>query len=177
MEGRTFMPILFIFITIILFITLYVIGYMECWDEKIKKINFKLNLKSMNIKSLLKALRFACVPTMAILALVFFAIFDIQKTVSFITSQDGWAVFIRIVSLVAELLIIAFMYVEYEKEESVNRVKSSIPNLNKDDSHDVGYHTSLYNLNAKWTSSDTYKAHYTNDSDIMIIVRTPKSKN
>ena len=71
----------------------------------------------MNIPALTKALKFACLPTLSLLVLLFFAFFSITKTVAFISSDDGFAIFLRIIAFLGEVLLVGIYYDKYRKEE------------------------------------------------------------
>lgn len=73
----------------------------------------------MKVKAFMMALKFACLPTLSLLVLLFFGFFSISKTIDFISSNNGWAIFLRIFCVILEIALIWFMYNKYLKEECI----------------------------------------------------------
>lgn len=73
--------------------------------------------KTMNTTALLRALKFVCIPTLSLLVLLFFAFFSVSKTIAFISSDDGWAIALRIIAFIAEIVLVVWKYLEYNREE------------------------------------------------------------
>lgn len=72
----------------------------------------------MNIKILMQALKFACLPTLSILVLLFFGFFSITETFAFISSNSGWAIALRVAIVLAEGALVWYMYDHYLKIET-----------------------------------------------------------
>lgn len=118
----------------------------------------------MNVTALTKALKFACLPTLSLLALLFFGFFSITKTIEFIASDNGWAIFLRIVAFLAEVFLILYFYEEYKKEEIINGIKAT----NKGS---ISSYKEIYKIKNYWSSSDIYIVYETEDSNTVIIKR------
>ena len=71
------------------------------------------------IRILVKALRFAFIPTLSVCLLLFFGFFSVKDTLDFIGSRNGWAILLRVVLALAELALIVFMYIFYLNEEKM----------------------------------------------------------
>lgn len=125
----------------------------------------------MNFKYLFKALRFACLPTLSVLVLLFFAFFDIGKTIAFISSDNAAAIILRICLVLAEIALIIIMYNEYEKKDLIenpwNHIKSKRPSS-------LTYTTYVSDLRGDWARSDNYEAFGTSDDDYILVHRKPK---
>jgi hypothetical protein len=140
----------------------------------------------MNIKIFAKALRFACLPTLSILVLLFCGFFSISKTLAFISSSDGWAIALRVGLMIAEIALIYIMYMQYleahikeEKEKENVRIRaekevkrlaalnSDLPKEKKGQS--THYHTEVYRIFENANADDNYVIYDTTDKDIKII--------
>jgi len=67
----------------------------------------------MNYKLLGKAMSFMFLPTLGILIILLVGFFDPIAMWIFIKSNDGWAVFTRVVLLIAEIALITSLYFHY----------------------------------------------------------------
>lgn len=123
----------------------------------------------MNVTALTKALKFACLPTLSLLALLFFGFFSITKTIEFIASDNGWAILLRIVAFLAEVFLVLYFYDKYKTEEilegNINIFNKTKYNSTKE----------LYKLKDSWSSSDNYYVYDTNDSNVVCIKRVDKN--
>ncbi len=167
----------------ILFIAIaFVIILSPLWCEGMWELlfvlykNFKqkskqFNLQTMNIKYLFQALRFACLPTLSVLTILFFAFFDIGKTIGFISSDHGFAITLRIILVIGEIALVIAMYFKYQHEgELENSIKG-----NKSKTYiEVDYNTYVKNLNNEWDSSNIYRRYLTGDPNIVVIERKLK---
>jgi hypothetical protein len=125
----------------------------------------------MNLTALTKALKFACLPTLSLLLLLFFAFFSISETIAFISSNDGIAVTLRVLAFITEIIVVGVYYDKYSKEEIFEgRTK-------KTNKRSVSGRTDLYDLNSRWSSSDDYFVMDTEDSNIIYVERVEKSNN
>jgi hypothetical protein len=125
----------------------------------------------MNTKSLAKALKFACLPTLSLLLLLFFAFFSISKTVEFISSDDGLAITLRIVAFVAEVVLIGYYYAVYVKEEIIKG------NTTTSGKRSVSGRSDLCDLENNWRGNDDYYVHKTESPNIVYIERVSSSSD
>lgn len=130
------------------------------------------NLNKMKTKYLFQALKFACLPTLSVLTLLFFGFFDIAKTIAFISSDSGWAITLRVLLVIVEAILIYIMYNHYEIEGDKKDKRDKAGISENEDGTPVDYSKSIYDLRRNWGSSDKYK-YYTKSDDIILIERTP----
>lgn len=128
----------------------------------------------MNTKYLFQALKFACLPTLSVLTILFFGFFNILETINFISSTNGWAILLRIIMVIAEIVLVIIMYYKYRKEGELLDAKNGKIDSNRRNIH---YGTDVYRIDNNWSSDDKYFIHETKDSDIVIIERVPKLKS
>ncbi len=126
----------------------------------------------MNTKYLFQALRFACLPTLSVLALLFFAFFDIARTLAFISSDNWFAILLRILLVIAEVALVVIMYKDYEKKGIIEDVKKG---KRSDDAQNVNGENDLYTIERNWSYNDSFKMYRTENENIIVIERTPKS--
>lgn len=128
----------------------------------------------MKVKAFMMALKFACLPTLSLLVLLFFGFFSISKTIDFIASNNGWAIFLRIFSVIVEIALVWFMYNKYLKEESLKTAGKSVATgtriSNQDRIFECFGDTYSNNLN-------NYYLHRTEHSDVIVIKRNIKISN
>jgi hypothetical protein len=72
----------------------------------------------INTKALLKAMGYMFLPSFAILFVIFIGFFNWSNFVAFVTSQDGWAIFMRIAMLIAEIVLVTWLYFDFLKDEN-----------------------------------------------------------
>ncbi len=175
-------PIIAVSVLGFFFLAIIVALIEDCFNIDIK-YNLKqfyrrikqLKFKQMKMKYLAQALRFACLPTLAVLLLLFFGFFSIDKTMAFISSDNGWAIGLRVILVIAEIGLVYVMYNEFEEKGEIEerRKKAGI------DVDEVGkileYNNPVYQLVRGWNHDDEYKA-YKKEGDIVLIQRTPKAK-
>ncbi len=82
----------------------------------------------MKIKLLFKALKFACLPTLSILILLFCGFFSITKAITWISSNEGLAIFLRVAMVIAEVILVSIMYLQYAKEDAIKNSEEYIGN-------------------------------------------------
>jgi hypothetical protein len=122
----------------------------------------------MNLVALSRALRFACVPTLSLLALLFFAFFSVTRTITFISSDDGAAVALRIVAFLAEVILVSCLYSKYRKEE-VLKGNTGLKNKRERNSN-----YEIHDLKESgWYKRDTYYVQDTDDDNIVYVQRVP----
>ena len=119
----------------------------------------------MKMKYLWPALKFACLPTLYILVLLFFGFFSISGTLAFIASSSGWAITLRVFAVISEIVLVYYMYNKYEEEDIINNPEIS------EHPKEISSRQSLYDIQNHWSSSDKYFLHKTNSSDIILIER------
>ncbi len=129
----------------------------------------------MNAKILAQALKFACLPTLSVLVLLFFGFFSISKTIAFISSDDSWAVFLRVTAVIAEIILVTVMYKQYESEEQkkmlINNPENFLERCSLISSNERVY--SVLNGN----SSDDYYVYPTSNPNIKLIERKYQLQN
>lgn len=121
----------------------------------------------MNTVALTKALRFACLPTLSLLILLFFAFFDFGRTLEFISSTEPLAVVLRIVAFGGEVILVYFMYTKYLREEAIKGGgKVNSERYIRDSSY-------IRDIKVSWGSNDSYSVQDTEDSNVVLIIRKP----
>lgn len=134
----------------------------------------------MKIKYLFQALRFACLPTLSILVLLFFGFFSIDKTISFISSNDGWAIFLRVLLVIAEITLIIYMYIDYknkgEYEDLINQKSETINNCLVNNSRSISSYTEAKGLKGDWHKNDGFKVYETEIKNIVLVERILKNE-
>lgn len=70
----------------------------------------------MDYKALVKALKFIFLPTLAVLLFIWFATLSLTGVLSFIVSDSGWAIAVRILLLLIEGALVWWMYDKYRIE-------------------------------------------------------------
>lgn len=129
----------------------------------------------MKIRILMQALKFVCLPTLAMMVLLFFGFFSISETIKFISSTNTLAVIIRIVLVIGEFALVYHMYEHYLKiAQREELLKNS--DINGKNGYNIPYHTDIYQLERPWNSDDTFFKFHTENPDIIIIERKPKTR-
>lgn len=163
-----------VFIIILFIIGLLCIYFSIIYKQlklKIKQLK-QLKFKQMKTKYLFQALKFACLPTLSVLTLLFFGFFDIAKTIEFISSDSPWAITLRVLLVIAEMFLIYVMYDHYESEGEKKDKRDNAGISENDNGTPIDYSKSIYDLKRDWKSSDKYN-YYTKSEDIILIERTP----
>lgn len=123
-------------------------------------------------KALMQAIQFACLPTISLLLLLFFGFFSIEKTISFITSDNGWAIAIRLIALLGEFGLIWYLYKEYADKEIIlekeAHIQSQVNNKQELDYKTRSYSTELHYLHTRWSSGDKYFSTLIDDNHVLI---------
>lgn len=120
----------------------------------------------INIKAFIKAFSYTLIPTLGFF-FVLVGFLSWEKFVVFVTSDDSTSVFVRIYSVIAEVIIFLILYFYYLKEEIFH--KKLTPDREK-------FYTSKgTRVSDLFKDGDEYKYGYayyrTEDSDIIIIER------
>ncbi len=121
----------------------------------------------MKTKALMQALKFACLPTLSLLILLFFAFFSISKTIDFISSNNRFAIALRIITFLGEVALVYLMYRKYLKEEKIRII------LNKDikdyEGSPVRFNKEIYLLFPNQDYNKGFTIHRTEFEDILLI--------
>lgn len=130
-------------------------------------------------KSLMRAIQFAFLPTISLLLLLFFGFFSIEKTINFITSDSFWAIAIRVIAFLAEIVLIWALYNDYAKEEKqeelIQKVTSNIEDTSDQNWIGISSGREMYMLSRDWGSRDTYK-YIPIDANHVLIKHIPEVK-
>ena len=100
------------------------------------------------------------------------------KTIEFISSDSGWAVFLRVVVFLAEIGLIVYFYLTYLKEEIINEAsknKESLVGQSKKES--ISRRKQVEEFFGSTSYSDEYYQYATEHKNIIIIERIPKKES
>lgn len=137
--------------------------------KKLNKLNnFKPNQNKMKTKYLMQAMRFACLPTLSVLMLLFFGFFSISRTLAFISSNEGLAIAIRVVLFIAEVVLVYIMYKHYEKEDI--RIQTGCDNNGRS----ISGRKNIYEIFGSEYYDSMFKVYNTNNEDIITVERIIK---
>lgn len=100
----------------------------------------------MNYKILLKAMGLMFLPTLSVLFIMLVGFFDFTAMKDFITSNSGWAIFLRILLVLLEVVCVVYLYLHYSKEDLIKNPKKNGPE------------SSLYEFGQKLTRDQQYKS-------------------
>jgi len=126
----------------------------------------------MKIKILAQALKFACLPTLSVLLLLFFGFFSISKTIDFIASDNGFAIALRVIVVILEIVLVYFMYMHYAKIEVL---KNGTNNLEDKYSYEISRNDYVKSLFKSDNYSDEFYVYESEYPNIKIIERKPKT--
>jgi hypothetical protein len=119
----------------------------------------------MNKNAAFKALKFVCLPTLALLLLLFFAFFSITEALNYITSSNGVAITLRIAAFLAEVIVFIVMYDKYRLEEVVKNAGANGIGERIDSS---SYARHLFEEGHN-SSNNQYRVHRTEDPSVIIL--------
>lgn len=123
----------------------------------------------MEIKLLLKALKFACLPTLSVLTLLFFGFFSISKAIAWISGDSTFAIVIRVLLVIAEIALVCFMYQNYVEEEKLEKI------LKGEGLSTTGitqpYDRDIYRLWEDDKHSATFTMHKTTNENTIVLTR------
>lgn len=134
----------------------------------------KKQLKKMNLRILGKAMGFMFLPTLGVLLMLLVGFFDPIALWDFIKSSDGWAIFIRIVLFIAELVLVVVMYFYYLEEDTKKEVKASIGTDGT--KRKISYSCYARDMFEGSDSNDSFTISYTKDPNIIVIEHSPRKK-
>ena len=124
----------------------------------------------VNLRLLGKAMGFMFLPTLGILTALLVGFFDPIAMWTFIKSNDSWAIFIRLVILITEIVIVAIMYGIYKSDEKTKGLLESQDGLT---SKTVAYNNYVYYSFDDASSKDTYTLYYSDNKNVVVLKRTP----
>ncbi len=172
-------------ITFCLLISLLFIFLFDLWRIPVfLHKQFKKSLKQhkmINTKILLKAMSFMFLPTLCILFIIFCWFFSWTDFSNFITSQSAGAAIMRIIMMVLEVILCAYMYQhymdEYQKTQKKEKVNKFVLNPEVDSE---GYKTKEYSTyvrdlfkNSNVSNRDCqYTVVYGPEDDLIFVKRT-----
>lgn len=113
---------------------------------------------------------FMFLPTLGVLLMLTVGFFDPIAMWNWIKSDDGWAIFTRIVLFLAEIVLVTVLYFYYLQED---RAKDIISNAAKNSTKGtkVYYGTDIYQIFDNASSNRDHYVCTTEDDDIKIIRR------
>lgn len=128
----------------------------------------------MNVKILGKAMGFMFLPTFGVLLVLLVGFFDPIAMWTFIKSDSGWAIFIRVVLLIAEIALVLIMYFRYLEKELKDKIINE--GEGRKEKKTIYHNEDAYCLFPD-RKSDTYFKFYkyeTEDPNIIIVEREVK---
>ena len=129
--------------------------------------------KNMDLKILGKAMGFMFLPTLGVLLMLLVGFFDPIAMWTFIKSDSGWAITVRLIISLAEIILVAIMYDHYNTEEA--RKKALAGNL-EGECKKINYREYIYSIfeNPKDDDHFTFHKYTTGDENIIVLERKPK---
>ena len=129
----------------------------------------------MNIKILLKAMSYMFLPTLAVLVMLLVGFFDPVAMWEFIKSNNGWAIFIRVVIFIIEIVCVVILYYKYAEENSISEAQSvNSPEDDLKDGWGVSSYKQVEDLGKDWGHKDSYIIYNTKSPNVKIVKRVPK---
>lgn len=120
----------------------------------------------MNLKVLGKAMGFMFLPTLGVLLMLVVGFFDPMAMWSWIKSNDGWAIFVRIVLFVAEVGLVVVMYFYYLEEETK---KQALDGNGSKNGERRSSRTEICDLFKNGSSRDSFRVFETENANIRIV--------
>lgn len=77
-------------------------------------------MKSRKIKAFLKALSFMFLPTVGVILFMMLACWSVTKPFIFLTSDNGWAILIRVLITALEIGLIVYLYYDELYKSTIN---------------------------------------------------------
>lgn len=124
----------------------------------------------INIKILFKAMSFMFLPTLAVLTLLLVGFFDPIAMWTFIKSNSGGAVTIRIILFLAEISLVWHFYYKYQQEDIILEAQKDVEEFLKGrpfKTMRASY--DLEDIKSHWRSSDSCEIYNTPNKNIVII--------
>lgn len=123
----------------------------------------------MKKEPLLKALKYAFIPTLLLIVITLLTTLSFEKTYQFFMSPDSSIT--RLCIIIIEALLFYFLYVKYDKERIL---KDAISDKNTHIGEEKSRYINLYELFPHNTYSDKYTIFETGNRDIVVIKRNFK---
>lgn len=124
----------------------------------------------MNTKALVRAMGFMFIPTFSVLVLIFFWFLSWSEFVAFITSKSGWAGFLRIVLLLAEICLVWYFYDKYNQQDVIqSATDADIREMKKVDSNSRTYTVNVNMQRLIGHERGDYEIYRTTASNIFIL--------
>jgi len=137
----------------------------------------KLKQTQMNFKILGKAMGYMFMPTLGVLLMLLIGFFDPLAMWNFIKSDNGWAVTVRIILFLAEIILIVVLYFtfleEWEEEQKTIAKEKALKGEGKNPNiiADLTYRNEIRQLFKNVNDRDLYHQYKTESEDVMIIER------
>lgn len=122
----------------------------------------------INLKILGRAMGFMFLPTLGILTLLLVGFFDPVAMWNFVKSNDGLAVFVRVILFIAELVLVVILYKRYEKEEMIKNINNDKDHLR---SRKISSSTVVYDLFEQGSYRDSHRIYRTSDDNVIVVER------
>lgn len=130
----------------------------------------------MNLRLILKAMSFMFLPTLGVLVILLVGFFDAAAMWDFIKSNNGWAIFVRVTLLLAEIILVIVLYYYYQEQEEKELVLSG--EGNKMFKTNASYDTELQKLFSGSVSyRDKFKIYDTKIENIKIVEYIKKEED
>lgn len=120
----------------------------------------------MKTKAFLKALKFMCLQTLSVFVLLFFGFFSITATIAFITSNEGLAIALRVILVIAEIGLVVYMYFHYLQEESV---KTHVKTRHGLTYKEMNGYTDLQHLFSNAGGNSTINVYNTESGNVKVV--------
>jgi len=120
----------------------------------------------MNLKVLGKAMGFMFLPTLGVLLMLVVGFFDPIAMWNWIKSNDGWAIFVRIVLFLLETGLVVVMYFYYLDEETK---KQAFDGKGAKNGERRNSRTEICDLYRTATSRDAFRVFETENANIRIV--------
>ena len=124
----------------------------------------------INWKIFAKDISFMFLPTVSVLSLILIGFFSWTKFVVFITSDSGWAVFLRIVLAILEIVFVYLMYQYYLKQEIINNGVTNKGNIITNIKNDYTYEYKYFK-NRDRIPGESYRSYSTANDNIIVLER------
>lgn len=108
-------------------------------------------------------------PTVSVLSLILIGFFSWSKFIAFITSDSGFAMFIRVALAVAELVFVYLLYRHYEKEEILKNPEIFKTGKKIKNSDYLSYEYQYFGISTRGDSK--FSSYQTSNPNIIILER------
>lgn len=132
----------------------------------------------MNYKNLYKAMRFMFLPTLVMFSLLLVGFWSVAGFWNFITSDSPGAVIVRVALFTIEIMVVAMMYLEYQKDDEIRNTASGIIGESGDNikTHEktIEKNSAICNAFTEINYGDTVQIFSTTNPNIKVIKRIPR---